>query len=262
MQADINYPFLIHSFDFPLTLLWVGLSFFNKLLSIKNTFVYLVMCKIPRTEVNFLLGTSQIRRTDVGNAKKKYRQKLKFIKSKFIMKKILSLLILICGFAYGQKQFSISDFFMITKLTKSQMEAKYEMKPVKETKDAKGNKTYQYLIEDKIREKKANYKLTIYPDKNGNIIKSQLYNDEEIRHEIFGDMNYITYKNKIPNVKWSYIDEKKIEIPYFSSSEFSNAFTEEHSKVGTYRITITMDGAKIDYLLSPTNLTIFNTKIN
>ena len=43
-QADINYPFLIHSFDFPLTLLWVGLRFFNKLLSIKNTFVYLVVC--------------------------------------------------------------------------------------------------------------------------------------------------------------------------------------------------------------------------
>ncbi|MFN3272996.1 MAG: hypothetical protein ACK40Y_10715, partial [Cloacibacterium caeni] len=54
---------LSFSFDFPLTLLWVGLRFFNKLLSIKNTFVYLVMCKILRTEVNFLLGTSQIRRT-------------------------------------------------------------------------------------------------------------------------------------------------------------------------------------------------------
>jgi hypothetical protein len=38
-------------------------------LSIKNTFVYLVVCKIPRTEVNFLLGTSQIRRTVIPHPK-------------------------------------------------------------------------------------------------------------------------------------------------------------------------------------------------
>lgn len=42
-----------------------------KLLSIKNTFVYLVVCKIPRTEVNFLLGTSQIRRTVMQKPMKK-----------------------------------------------------------------------------------------------------------------------------------------------------------------------------------------------
>jgi hypothetical protein len=41
-----------------------------KLLSIKNTFVYLVVCKIPRTEENFLRGTSHIRRTVIAQCKK------------------------------------------------------------------------------------------------------------------------------------------------------------------------------------------------
>ena len=62
LQVKCKQTFITLSLYFPLTLLWIGLRFFNKLLSIKNTFVYLVMCKIPRTEANFLLGTSQIRR--------------------------------------------------------------------------------------------------------------------------------------------------------------------------------------------------------
>ena len=33
------------------------------------------MCKIPRTEANFLLGTSQIRRTVGGNLKKRLTTK-------------------------------------------------------------------------------------------------------------------------------------------------------------------------------------------
>ena len=61
LQVKCKQTFITLSLYFPLTLLWIG--FFNKLLSIKNTFVYLVVCKIPRTEVSFLLGTSQIRRT-------------------------------------------------------------------------------------------------------------------------------------------------------------------------------------------------------
>ena len=63
------------SLYFPLTLLWLSfditlgrVKFLIKFLTIKNTFVYLVMCKILRTEVNFLLGTSQIRRTVIGNS--------------------------------------------------------------------------------------------------------------------------------------------------------------------------------------------------
>ena len=64
MQADIHYPFLIHCFDIALDRV--------KILGIKRTFVYLVVCKIPRTEVNFLLGTSQIRRTVSRNSMKQH----------------------------------------------------------------------------------------------------------------------------------------------------------------------------------------------
>ena len=69
LQVKCKQTFITLSLYIALTLLWIGLRFFNKLLSIKNTFVYLVMCKIPRTEANFLLGTSQIRRTVVRHPK-------------------------------------------------------------------------------------------------------------------------------------------------------------------------------------------------